>query len=154
MQSTSVQNDMFTPCSPFQCSRHENMPWLSALIKTLCLNLYPGKINIKTLNLSHYACACFEFFKWSELCLFRAHTNTVGLTTLRFRHCHCLKSYCCRKNPFLEIHWILCLCVRHEHFVKTSKISGVNFWLLDKQLIIHSTQTKPFKIVFNSYQSI
>ena len=25
-QSTSVQNDMFTPCSPFQCSRHENMP--------------------------------------------------------------------------------------------------------------------------------
>ena len=24
--STSVQNDMFTPCSPFQCSRHENMP--------------------------------------------------------------------------------------------------------------------------------
>ena len=25
-QSTSLQNDMFTPCSPFQCSRHENMP--------------------------------------------------------------------------------------------------------------------------------
>ena len=25
-QSTSVQNDMFTLCSPFQCSRHENMP--------------------------------------------------------------------------------------------------------------------------------
>ena len=25
-QSTSVQNDMFTQCSPFQCSRHENMP--------------------------------------------------------------------------------------------------------------------------------
>ena len=32
-QSTSVQNDMFTPCSPFQCSRHENMPWFSTLIK-------------------------------------------------------------------------------------------------------------------------
>ena len=28
---------------------------------TLCLILYPGKTNIKTLNLSHYACACFEF---------------------------------------------------------------------------------------------
>ena len=25
-QSTSVQNDMLTPCSPFQCSRHQNMP--------------------------------------------------------------------------------------------------------------------------------
>ena len=25
-QSTSVQNDMFTPCSPFQCSQHEHMP--------------------------------------------------------------------------------------------------------------------------------
>ena len=24
-----------------------------------------------------------------------------------FPHCHCLKSYCCRKNPFLRIHWIL-----------------------------------------------
>ena len=30
-QFTSVQNDMFTPCSPFQCSRHENMPWFSTL---------------------------------------------------------------------------------------------------------------------------
>ena len=29
-QSTSGQNK---PCSPFQCSRHENMPWFSTLIK-------------------------------------------------------------------------------------------------------------------------
>ena len=57
-QSNSVQNDMFTPCSPFQCSRHENMP----LFSTSCLILYSGKTNIKTFNLSHYACACFEFF--------------------------------------------------------------------------------------------
>ena len=46
-----------------------------------------------------------------------------------------------------EVIEILCLCVRHEHFIKTSK----NF---DKQLIIHSTHKKTFKIVFNSYQSI
>ena len=40
--------------------------WKHAVIfhinKTSCLILYPGKTNIKTLNLSHYACACFEFF--------------------------------------------------------------------------------------------
>ena len=40
--------------------------WKHAVIfhinKTLCLILYHGKTNIKTLNLSHYACACFEFF--------------------------------------------------------------------------------------------
>ena len=40
--------------------------WKHAVIlhinKTLCLILYPGKTNIKTLNHSHYACACFEFF--------------------------------------------------------------------------------------------
>ena len=47
--------------------------WKHAVIfhinKTSYLILYPGKTNIKTLNLSHYACACFEFFKWSELWL-------------------------------------------------------------------------------------
>ena len=55
-----------------------------------------------------------------------------------------------------EVIEILCLCVRHEHFVKTSKIRGVNFWLLDKQLIIHSTQKKNIKnfLYINSYQSI
>ena len=31
--STSVQNEMFTPCSPFQCSWHDNIPWFSKLIK-------------------------------------------------------------------------------------------------------------------------
>ena len=32
------------------------------LIKHRVWFLYPGKTNIKTLNLSHYDCACFEFF--------------------------------------------------------------------------------------------
>ena len=40
----------------------------------------------------------------SETVLTTTLTNTVGLPALRFRHCHCLKSYCCRKDPFLQIH--------------------------------------------------
>ena len=40
--------------------------WKHAVISTLIKHrvwfLYPGKTNIKTLNLSHYVCACFEFF--------------------------------------------------------------------------------------------
>ena len=28
-------------------------------------------------------------------------------SSIRFRHCHCLKFYCCCKDPFLQIHRIL-----------------------------------------------
>ena len=49
-QSTSVQNDMFT--------HHAHRFHIN---KTSCLILYPGMTNLKTLNFSHYACACFEF---------------------------------------------------------------------------------------------
>ena len=48
-----------------------------------------------------------------------------------------------------EVIEVLCMFVRHEHFVQTSKIRGVNFWLLDKQLIIHSTQKTLFLIHTN-----
>ena len=37
-------------------------------------------------------------------------------------------------KPYLlaqrEVIEILCLCVRHEHFVKTSKSAGVNFLII------------------------
>ena len=75
--------------------------WKHAVIfhinKTSCQILYPGKTNIKTLNLSPYACT---------------------------------KPYRLHVAP-REVIEILCLCEHHEHFIKTSKIWGVNFWLLD-----------------------
>ena len=55
-----------------------------------------------------------------------------------------------------EVIEILCMCVRHEHFAKTSKIRAVNFGLSDKQLIIHSTQSKHLKLFLihnNQYNS-
>ena len=45
-------------CSVFTAWKHAV---ISHINKTPCLILYLGKTNIKTLNLSHYACACFEF---------------------------------------------------------------------------------------------
>ena len=45
--------------------------------------------------------------------VFVSGSYKYGWTPTCFRHCRCLKSYCCRKNQFLQIHRLTLLSFGH-----------------------------------------